>query len=185
MNTSTTSPGFSPVTIPLANATRRLHSSSLPAVVVDRRIPTAEAIESAQRLAAAAIGPGERARISIPAKPTDDDCVVLAFIYQRSVARPSGPILTLASHCNEAMDSLAQVLESQAPTAADDDVIGAAQLATFASHLIAQGPKSKAPAFVNDPDKLPQARRDRLLLAASMLVRAAARMTRESAANPV
>ena len=171
------------VTITNANANRRLHSSRLAAVTVDRRIPAAEATEAANRLACAAIGVGERARISRPAEPTDDDVVVLAFIQQQG-GTGGGTPLALENHCGGALNDLTELLRAaKAPDEADRLTEG--ELATGAVAIVTWNGRGKPPAVL-ETETLLAGRRSRLLLAASLLVQEAARLDREhAAANPV
>lgn len=158
------------VTVAEANPIRGLSLTSLPAPVVDRAVSAAEAKECALRLANAAVSNGPRPVIHRPAKPTDDDVTVLAFIEQHRdpIVEERSKVVAITvkrTSTTSPIDALALLFAGQFglfPNAEKGD------LAKASVSLLNKSAKPKTP--LPSPLTAPSDDRDRLLLAASLLL---------------
>lgn len=165
-------------TVPEANPIRGLYLTSLAPPVVDRLVSATEAKECALRLASAAVANGPRPVVSRPAAPTDDDVTVLAFIEQHRdpVVEERARTVHLEAKvfsvqvpkklvAGSPIEELALLVASQFGQFPD------AKKGSFAYYaLTLLNPSAKPKAKIQDAPQPPADERDRLLLAASMIL---------------
>lgn len=176
--------------IPEANPIRGLHFTYLAPPVVDRIVTADEAKQSALRLANAAVSNGPRPVIHRPASPTDDDVTVLAFIEQhrepiveerpRTVhpdAKVPGVQVPKGFVAGTPIEDLALLVAGQFGLFHNAEK---GDLAKAAVSLLNPSAKPKTP--LPSPLAGPSGDRERLLLAASLLLHEVAGIDADQAA---
>lgn len=149
--------------IPEANPIRGLSLTSIAPPVVERLITREEAKECALRLANAAVSNGPRPVIHRPARPTDDDVTVLAFIAQRG--DPIALQEPASTDRHPAIDELGLLFAGQFGMFTEAKPTS---LTAAAVSLLNPGAKPKTP--LPSPLTIPVGDRHRLLLAASLIL---------------